>query len=165
MNYDPSAVVQALVDSAPRSLLKADQEAVRSFVEAGLLRHHERRPFTWLEFAKTRPDAHRVLPLVYDRPSRLIFVGGSGEHQQLCAMLYHFRQLDESALPQLHDLWSTISRKASVLADTFILEGMGMRVGGPSAQMGRRTLMVGESCRMSADELTLFSAYERMWIS
>ncbi|MBG6083119.1 hypothetical protein [Rubrivivax gelatinosus] len=164
MMYDPQPAVESLMASVPEPLRIADPVGVETFITRQLLRGHERRPFTWAAFMRERPDAYRVIPLVYDRPSRLIFLGGSGEHGQLCALLYFLRQKGGHEPGALDDAYTKVMRKAGELADRFILDGMGLRVGGPSAQMGRRRLMIGDGVRLTADELVAFAGYDRVWI-
>lgn len=157
--YDATPAVEALVRTAPEALRAADPEGLNRYVVRHLLRQHERRPYLWADFVAERPDRDRVLPLVYDRPSGLVFVGGHAEHERLSAELFHLRTLDARAAGRLDAEHFQLLTNYADAADAFILRGVGMRVGSPSAQMGRRSLLVGPGIIMTEAESRAFADY------
>lgn len=157
--YDPTPAVEALMRTAPESLRAADPDGLERYVVRYLLRQHERRPYLWNDFVSERPDLERIRPLVYDRPSGLVFVGGLAEHERLSAELLHLRTLDARAAGWLEAEHCKLLTNYAEAADCFIILGVGMRVGSPSAQMGRRSLLIGSGVIMTEAELRVFADY------
>lgn len=159
MSYDPSYEIRALVESAPAPLAQLDPVGLERYVIARLLDGHAIRPYAWPAFLAERPDLGRPLALVYDRPTGLVFLGGHAMHSSLCARLHHLRGLDGGAAGRIDAVSRSLLLNYSGHADAFITEGMGFRMGSPSAQMGRRTLMVGAGVRLTPTEVEAFADY------
>lgn len=157
--YDPEPIIDALVATLDPEVSRLDTEGLRWYVHVVLLRHSERRPYLWADFIAERPDLERPRPLVYDRPSRLVFVGGHADHERIAGELYHFRSIPPVPAPSWKDpLFSCLDYGPE--ADKFIGTGMGFLMGSPTAQMGNRRLNLGATVRFSVSERKVFSMYE-----
>lgn len=161
VSWDPDAIIETLVATAPAGLAELDGAGLRHFVELVLLAQHERRPMTFAEFARERPDRPRPAPFVYDRPSRLVFLGGWATHSRIAAQLYHFRQIALDPRPDWQELrWACIDCDVYFdLAVRFIDSGMGFLACSPSAQMGRYTLNLGRGIALTREERQVFADY------
>lgn len=159
MSWDSTPYEDALFATAQVSVQTTDAVGLRQYIERTLLKQACRRPLCWSEFVTQRPDLLRPLPLVYDRPSGLVFIGGLADHERCAAELYYFRQLaspvDWVAATEETDLSSTYHH----YADRFIETGMGMLCGSSSAHMGRRTLVIGEHVKLTPAEKLAFREY------
>ena len=160
MTYDPSPEIRALMNSCSADLRAADAEGLERYIYLRILRHSELRPLSWREFITDRPDQLRPVALVYDRPAGLVFVGGHATHEKLGAQLYHLRSLDASAAGRFDEIYFSQLQRFEREADAFITEGMGMRMGSSSAQMGRRTLVLGKNVRLTPREYAAFADYK-----
>lgn len=161
MTWDPDAIIETLVATAPAGLAELDGAGLRRHVELVLLAQHERRPGTLAEFSLEIRSSGRPLAFVYDRPSRLIFLGGWADHSKIAAQLFQLRQIALDPPPDWDELRWACSDSADYypMADRFIESGMGFLAGGPSAQMGRYTVNVGYGVAMSRAERDLFADY------
>ena len=160
--YDPELIIDALIATLDPEVRRLDPDGLRWYVDVVLLRHSERRPYLWADFLAERPDLVRPVPLVYDRPSRLVFVGGHAEHERIAGELYQFRLITADRPP----LWRDLRHGRygcpdfGPAADKFIETGMGFLMGSPTAQRGERRLNLGATVRFSVAERKVFSMYQ-----
>lgn len=159
MPWDETPYVDALVAAAHPSLRRATPKALHDYIWLGIMDHGSHRPIFWSEFVEERPDLDPPRAFVYDRVTKLVFVGGMGLHERLAAMIYATRVTE--TIEHWRDLSLTImDDKREDFAERFVGEGMGFMQGSPSAAMGRRTLMIGKGIRMTPEERRVFSGYK-----
>lgn len=159
--YNPDPIIEALASTLAPEVRDADAVGLRKFIDISLLDSSQRRPYLLADFLAERPDLERPLPLVYDRPSQLVFVGGLGEHERIAGQLYHFRTIAAHPVPDWEALrWACIDdRIYAPFSDKFIETGMGFLMGSPTAARGERLLHLGADVRFNAAERRVFSVY------
>lgn len=146
----------ALFDTANPILRQAEPVELGKFIDNALLR--DGCPVSWREFAQSTAVPDRPKPFVYDRVAKLVFIGGFGVHETIAACIYATRHIE--CIGGWRELLSNcMGANRSDYADRFVMNGMGFICGGPSAQMGRKTLMIGKGVRMTPEERRVLCDY------